>query len=223
MTQLKTQKIVIFTLFIIIVSTFFVLQTPCVSSEPLNQTNITAYGGNTTLLNLDLSQNSHLWQGFFGNINGGIKLANAENENFYDWTIVSAKGEVLATRYIVDDWSHINCTNQTEIYQEEERLSILNESSDGINDTYMNTTHPIFDVAGKLISGCRATLTDNSTDIRVVFWNILLNANATTTVYTGLMDNDVIGFNGTAVDFQLLVPVDRLAGYAVYYIYIELD
>ncbi len=36
------------------------------------------------------------------------------------------------------------------------------------------------------------------------------------------MENDQIGFNGTAVDFQLLVPVDKLTGFATYFVYVEL-
>jgi hypothetical protein len=37
------------------------------------------------------------------------------------------------------------------------------------------------------------------------------------------MEDNTPGFNGTAVDFQMLVPVDRLTGQATYYIYVELD
>ena len=105
---------------------------------------------------------------------------------------------------------------------EEKRLNIENISSSGINDTYLNTTHPNFDVAGRSMAGCRSTLTYNFTESQAVFWNVILNANATTTVYVSLIDNNKIGFNGSVVDFQLLVPVDKLTGQSLYNIYVQL-
>jgi hypothetical protein len=78
-------------------------------------------------------------------------------------------------------------------------------------------------VSGRIMSGCRSTLTDNSTTSKVVFWNVLLSVNTTTIVYTGILNDNVIGFNGTATDFQLLVPVNRTSSLATYNIYIELS
>lgn len=190
--------------------------------EP-NATNITAQGGNVTFIIADLSQTTNIWQGFFGTVTGGILLEDASGNRFYDWNVVDAVGEIIATRNLVDDWASINCTNQTQIYKEEERLNIQNSSSDGINDTYTSTAHPTFDIAGKFLSGCRATRTYNSTTANSVFWNVLLNTNSSNTVYTVVMENDITGFNGSQVDFQLLVPVDRLTGQATYFLYVELD
>ncbi len=189
----------------------------------INSTNITAQGGNVTFIDLNLTgQQSNIWQGFYGTVTGGITLSDGNNNTFYDWTIVSAVGEVLATRNIIPDWTIINCTNQIEIYEEEERLSILNESTNSINNTFKNTAHPSFDVGGRLMENCRSTKTSNSTTEQAVFWNILLNSNSTNTVYTVIMENDVVGFNGDIVDFQLLVPVDTDTGQSTYQLYIEL-
>lgn len=187
-----------------------------------NATNITAQQGNVTWITADLTQITSVWQGFFGLVTGGIVLENANGNIFYDWNVVDAIGEIIATRNIVSDWSSVKCTNQTEIYFEEEKLNILNETSDGINDTFIYTNHPSFVLAGASLNGCRATRTHNLTNSQAVFWNVLLNTNETNTIYTVLMENNKIGFNGTEVDFQLLVPVDRLNGYATYFIYVEL-
>ncbi|MEM3374120.1 MAG: hypothetical protein QXE31_02765 [Candidatus Woesearchaeota archaeon] len=193
------------------------------SRRPIsNATNLTAQNGNITWVNADLTQITNVWQGFFGRVSGGIVLENANGDIFYDWNVVDAIGEIIATRNFVNDWSNVKCTNQTEIYLEEERLNIMNETSDGINDTFIYTNHPSFDIAGKFLSNCRATRTHNSTNAQAVFWNVLLNTNETNTIYTVLMENDRIGFNGTEVDFQLLVPVDKLTGFATYFIYVEL-
>jgi hypothetical protein len=213
------------TFIFLILSLFLLIDLKQAFSQPaLNLTNITAQGGNTTFLYLGTGiQETVGWQGFFGTVSGGIVLSDSTNNTFYDWNLVRANGEVYATREIVADWSTVNCTNQTEIYNEEERLSITNLSNDGINDTYRNLTHPNFDVSGRVISGCRSTLTNNLTDSNVVFWNILLSSNSTTIIYAGMLDDNVIGFNGTAVDFQLLVPVNRTNSVATYNIYLELS
>ncbi|MEM2138771.1 MAG: hypothetical protein QXM96_01305 [Candidatus Woesearchaeota archaeon] len=193
------------------------------SRKPLpNATNLTAQNGNITWVTADLTQITSIWQGFFGRVTGGIVLENSNGDVFYDWNVVDAVGEIIATRNFVSDWTKVNCTNQTEIYLEEERLNILNETSDGINDTFIYTSHPSFDIAGKFLSNCRATRTHNSTNAQAVFWNVLLNTNSTNTIYTVLMENDKIGFNNTQVDFQLLVPVDKLTGFATYFVYVEL-
>lgn len=190
----------------------------------LNQTNITAEGGNVTFLDVNLSQqNSNVWQGFYGNVSGGIFLQDANNYIFYDWSVVDSVGEVLATRFIIPDWTLVNCTNQTEIYMEEERLSITNETNMGINDTYYKITHPSFTVAGRTMAGCRSTLTNNATSSQAVFWNVLLNTNSTTTLYTVILDNDRDSYDGGTADFQLLVPVDMQTGQANYNLYVELS
>jgi hypothetical protein len=184
--------------------------------------NVTAEGGNTTFLNVDLSQTTRTWQGFFGTVTGGILLEDAGGNRFYDWDLVDAVGEIIATRSIITDWSSINCTNQTQLYEEEQRLSILDEHSDGINNTFYMTSHPVFDIAGRILEGCRATRTYNQTDSQSVFWNVLLNTDPATTVYAVIMENDKVGFDGSLVDFQILVPVDRQTGQSTYYMYVEL-
>ncbi len=212
-------------LIIIMTLTILAFNADFVYSDPnLNQSNITAEGGNLTFLDIDLTgQNSAIWQGFFGSVTGGITLEDASGNSFYDWSVVDAVGEVMAVRGVVTDWSNINCSNQSQIYEEEERLNIPNESTDGINDTFINTNHPTFDIAKKVMSGCRATLTNNATESHSVFWNVMLNVNSTMPVYTVILDNDEIGFNGTSVDFQLLVPVNKTTGQSIYNIYVELS
>jgi hypothetical protein len=196
-----------------------------VTSDPgINQSNVTAEGGNITFLDIDMSgQRSSIWQGFYGSVTGGISLEDASGASFYDWNVVDAVGEIMAVRGIVADWSDINCSNQLQIYEEEYRLNIPNETTDSINNTYTDTNHPEFEIASKIMSGCRSTLTNNNTEIKSVFWNVMLNVNSTMPIYTAILDNDKVGFNGTEYDFQLLVPVNRTTGYAIYNIYVELS
>jgi hypothetical protein len=217
------QKYMILVVFAIALINLIAIQPRYVLSDPfINKSNATAEGGNTTWLSFDQHQQTDIWQGFFGRVSGGITLDDASNNTFYDWNLVRAQGEVLATREFVFDWSYIRCTNQTEIYQEELRLTITNDSTQGINDTYFNLTHPPFVISGLPMSGCRSTKTHNSTDSQAAFWNVLLNVNWNQTVYTAIMDDDVVGYNGSIVDFQLLVPTNATSHRSSYNIYLEL-
>lgn len=204
-------------LLVIISNTKFVLSDP-----DLNQTNMTAQGGNVSMLFVNAGQDSSIWQGFFGTISGGFVLENAQGHTMYDWSIVQASGEVMASRKIISDWTSINCSNQTEIYEEEYRLNIPNSSVQGINDTFVSTAHPVFDIGYIALDNCRSTLTDNSTAEKVVFWNVILNTDENTTVYVSLVDDNTIGFNGTAVDYQLLVPTNLTTSTALYNLYLDL-
>jgi hypothetical protein len=201
----------------------FLLTITFARADPsLNLSNTTAEAGNVTYLDINGTSATELWQGYFGTVSGGITLADANGDSFYDWNVINGVGEVLATRSIVVDWSLINCSNQTQIYQEEELLNIPNESNNGVNDTYLMTNHPEFEVGGRYISNCRATKTNNATEEKSRFWNVLLSSNSTNTVYVALLDNDQVGFNGSIIDFQLLVPVDRITGIATYNMYLEI-
>ncbi|MBT3721528.1 hypothetical protein HN789_05880 [archaeon] len=196
-----------------------------VYSDPTqNTSNITAEGGNVTFIYLDTSGQTgdQVWQGYFGTVTSGIALENAAGDVFYDWNVVDAVGEVIASRSVISDWSLINCSNQTHIYDEETKLDIPDSLSNGINDTYTTTSHPDFYIGANLLTGCRSTQTNNQSGDRSVFWNVILNLNSSETVYAAIMDDNVVGFNGSIVDFQLLVPVNRTSGQSLYNIYVEL-
>ncbi|MFH2021574.1 MAG: hypothetical protein ABIJ34_09260 [archaeon] len=194
------------------------------ANPTLNVSNMTAEAGNVTFIDFNASgSQSDIWQGYFGTVSGGITLDDAAGKVFYDWTVVDAVGEVLATRELISDWSLINCSNQTQIYREEEKLNIPNESNNGINDTYLLTSHPTFEIGGKFMEGCRSTKTNNETTSKARFWNVILNSNSSNTVYVALIDNDQVGFNGTLVDFQLLVPTNKTSRQATYNLYLDLS
>jgi len=182
----------------------------------------TAAAGNTTPLNLDQNKITDVWQGFYGNVSGQIVLENAAGDNFYDWQYVNITGEVYATRNQVADWSAINCSNSTHWEAEESTLNIASTAIDGINETFNQTNHPAFSVGTRLMTGCRSTKPYQNGGTPGEFWNVLLNSNSTNTVYVSILANDATDFEGGTSDFELLVPVDRIAGTILYYFYAEL-
>ncbi|MBT3464196.1 hypothetical protein HN827_03755 [archaeon] len=183
-----------------------------------------AVAGNITALDITANQITNIWQGYFGNISGGITLDNADNDTFYDWTGSEPTGEVFAARAAVSDWTTTECSNQTALYKEEEALTILNASSEGINDTFVPGTHPSFTV-GSLgaFTTCRNALPYDDTGAEA-FWNVLLNADQGTLVYTSIINGTSNAFDGEGtVDFELLVPTDTTQSSTTYYFYLELS
>ena len=183
-----------------------------------------AQAGNVTQLNINQTRITDIWQGFYGNVSGQIVLENSAGNNFYDWTAATMQGQIYATRATVSSWANVNCTNSTHWELEESTLNIPATATDGINETYKNFVHPSFTVGSvPIVSNyCPSTRPYNSTGLPGEFYNVLLNTDATNTVYTAVLADNSNGFDGTTVDFEVLVPTDRSTGLATYYFYVEL-
>lgn len=182
-----------------------------------------AQAGNVTGLVINQTTITRIWQGFYGNVSGQIVLENSAGNNFYDWSLATASGQVYASRNLVSDWSNVNCTNSTQWEAEETTLNIPLTSVEGINETYSLTTHPQFSVGTVPVQNCRSTRPYNSTGLPGDFWNVLINTNLTNTVYVSVLADNSNAFDGGTADFELLVPTDRSTGFATYYFYVELN
>ena len=226
---------------VIIVLMVSILAMAMVSAQPLGATltegadergtdptvnSVVAGGGNTTPLNLDQTAITSIWQGFYGNVTGGITLDDGAANAFYDWTLASVSGEILATRFQVADWSQVNCTNSTQWETEETALSITSTATDGVNETFNETTHTTFTIGtSSTLTGCRSTQAYDNTGAGA-YWNVLTNVNDTTVVYVAIINDDAAAFNGggtSTADYEILVPVNTGSGIATYYFYAELD
>jgi len=185
-----------------------------------------AQAGNVTQLNINATSITQVWQGFYGNVSGEIMLADSSNNRFYDWTLTTITGEVYASRATISDWTGINCTNTSTISAEETTLNIGVTDSDGINETFgAGSTHPGFSVGtGVTITGgtCPETRPYNSTGTASEFYNVLLTSSGNNIVYTSVLVDSSNAFDGTTVDFEILVPTDKTTGLATYYFYAEL-
>jgi hypothetical protein len=186
---------------------------------------IGAQAGNVTQLNIDQTRLTEIWQGFYGNVSGRIVLENAGSATFYDWQSAAITGEVYATRGQVANWATINCTNSTYWDLEETALNIPTAATDGINETFNATAHPSFAVGAKTFGAnvCPSTRPYTSGGLPGNYYNILLNSNATNVVYTSILADNSVGFDGSNVDFEILVPTDKLTGLSTYYFYVELN
>jgi hypothetical protein len=201
--------------------------TPGASSRGTNPgvSTANAQAGNVTQLDIDQTRITDIWQGFFGSVSGQIVLENSAGANFYDWTLAAITGEVYATRNTVTDWTGINCSNSTHWEEEETELNIISASVDGINETYSAYSHPSFQVGTKQFATnvCPSVRPFNGTASASQFYNVMLNSNATNSVYTVILAENQNAFDNSTADFEVLVPADRTSGLATYYFYVELN
>ena len=205
-----------------------------------------ALAGNITAISMTSSSQTKAWAGFYGNITGTIKLDDAENYTFYDWSASEPRGQIYATLNSSIAWSTILCYNFTLVPDAEGNsnvdtiewfYNISTQEVDGVNETFNDTNHPAFQVGSITMTGCPTTYVyQDDTSQRNNFINVLLYDNATNNatgwVYTTLIENrtpssgnDLPCYNGVNCDFQILVNEN---GHGVnvavttYYFWVEL-
>lgn len=193
-----------------------------------------AFAGNVTEFNLNANSITQTWQGYFGNITGKIVLGNSDNNTLYDWTLTSPQGEIYATRLsTVPTWSSIACADATDIAAEEIALGVNpTVDKDSVNNTFFNTTSfSTFFVGSVEINqgtqDCYATHLYNSTGAQSVdFAQVLLSDGSGEIIYTALLEDDALGFDGRTHDFQMIVGENGHNGDtspSTYYFYLELE
>ena len=104
-----------------------------------NVTELTVYGGTVT----------QGWQGYFGNVSGSIVLEDGSGNPMYNWSLASPQGEVFASTNDSIVWSGVKCFNWTENGTALETTMNIDDASDGINETFSDSsTHDAFSVGG---------------------------------------------------------------------------
>lgn len=78
---------------------------------PANGTQIPALAGNVSQIMISGYSVTQMWQGYYGNISGGITLADSSGYQFLNWTLANPEGEIYASMNSSIDWSRIECYN----------------------------------------------------------------------------------------------------------------
>ena len=228
-----------------IVAAAFVLAEPTGPTSPITPISTGRYStssaqthgaiaGNVTEINLNANTITQSWQGYFGNITGTVVLGDSSNNTFYDWSLSSPQGEIYATRLAsTPTWATVGCANSTHINSEDTALGIDQANdADAVNKTFLNTTNfSPFYVGSVLINqssqNCYATYLYNNTGAQSTYFpEVLLSDTAGNMIYTGLVENNAMGFNNRTHDFEILVGENGHSGDAAtttYYFYLELE
>ena len=167
---------------------------------------------------------------FVGNITGKLTLDDSTSSTIYDWDLTTITGEVYATRSSSITWANVACADNTVLNAEETSINFNDAKVDSINNTFNETIHKEFMVAGTTItnSTCRAIATYVNDEAQTVdenadFQEVLLDDNSNL-IYAGLLEQDATGYDGNSTfDFQIIVPDDETSGVdTTYYFYAEL-
>jgi len=200
--------------------------------------------GVITTLTLTATQQNFRWKAYVGNVTGTYVLQDGNGYNIYSWaTGANLSGTVLVARNSTVYWSSINCSNATDIQQEEARLSITDSAFDSITNTFLYSNHSSFTIAEKTLAGCpylttyinNTAQTANSSDDDfqeiIIATNYTLDADTNIT-YTNILfatkiETDIIGYTNLnrTYDFQVMVPdygSTSVTGLVPYYFYVEL-
>lgn len=191
----------------------------------------TTAGGSFTTLILNATTQTPRWKAYVGNVSGSVGLRDANNQSIYDWGTTSTGGEVYASRNNSINWAGITCAQNSTIITEQTALNHDYTDVDSINNTFNTTTHREFYVGTTQIvaSSCRAIATyvnnaAQTVDENADFQEILLQDDTNITIFTTLLDQDTVGYDGNTYDFQLIVPEDETADPpSTYYFWLELS
>jgi hypothetical protein len=198
--------------------------------------NDSAQAGNVSELVLYGASVTQTWQGYYGNVTGGITLSDSASNVFYNWSLASPSGEVYASTNQSITWSNVQCFNftangtyeddtgqagNTSLYgtnltQLESRFNIATGAADGVDETFsLNGTgsHDAFNVGSLSFTEgeCKNTRIFDSSGAGVSnnFEEVLLYEPSTASVvFAAILENDVSGFNSKTSDFEMLVLED---------------
>lgn len=201
---------------------------------PDDAASIPAQAGNVTEINIFGFTTTQSWQGYFGNVTGTIQLADGSDNVMYNWTLASPEGEVYASTSNSIDWTNIACFDLAGNHSALEALfGIASDDVDGVNETFSDTwDHDLFYTNNIEFSAnqCAATSLFDSTGASVDnnFEEVLLtdSSAATNVIFTSLLDENILGFDGRPHDFEMLVLEDGHGtdtATTPYYFYVELE
>ncbi|HLD97558.1 MAG TPA: hypothetical protein VI934_04395 [Candidatus Nanoarchaeia archaeon] len=199
---------------------------------------VPAQAGNVTQLVINDTRTTLHWQGYYGRVTGRIALDDARNMTLFDWQLASPVGRIFASNTSTVSWSNITCVNFTSNISDsgtrsklnnsilEDHFNITHTEVDAINQTFNYTFSGSFTVGNTIINtgyNCPLVYTYVSNlPQQSTFKEVLLTDN-TSSVFTSLLEQDAVGFDGSPYDFQMLVPENQAPGTTNFYFFVELS
>ena len=210
-----------------------------------------AVAGNITALTIYAGGvGSQTWQGYHGNVSGGLTLSDSSNNVLYNWSLITPAGEVYASTNSTITWSNIQCFNYTangnytdesgrggttnmygtNITILESEYGISPTDMDGINETFNSNNHDLFYSSSHEFSEneCNSLqLFSGGSATDGVFEEMLLyEPTSRSVIFASILEDSITGFRGSQVDFQMIVPEDGHAGdtsTTQYYFFMEIE
>lgn len=206
--------------------------------------------GNVTSLNINSTEITKRWQGYYGNVSGLITLDDANNNTLYNWQLASSDGEVYASNGSSVTWSNIQCLNFTADESSAEgyryNLSSANNliglgsdseqaKEDSVNATFnltygdagSGTTDETFEVGSVTIdnaANCSMANLFNSNGWQSSSFHEVLLTDNESIIFASLLENSVAGFQNIGIGFEMIVGVNGTDSTTTdnYYFFVEL-
>ncbi|MBN2453954.1 hypothetical protein JXB11_00245 [Candidatus Woesearchaeota archaeon] len=198
-----------------------------------------AQAGNVTQLDIQSNTTTTHWQGYYGSVSGEITLDDAGNSTLFNWVLTTPTGEVYASNTSTVTWANITCVNLTGDNEAttlsrsklnnsilEAFFNITGTDSDGVDETFDQEYAGSFDVGSTTIDGTylcpMAYMNVNNDSQSSSFQEVVLTDNVSS-IWTAILEDDETGFDGSAMDFQMIVPENQAEGVTNYYFFVELS
>ena len=185
-----------------------------------------AHAGNITGIDIFAHSITSSWQGYYGDVTGTIDLKDGFDNVLYNWSDVSSKGEVYATRAQNINFATSKCADSSEINLEESFIGHDSSDAESVTNTFNKNNHPEFHVGAIQINSdsCKSTnIFDDNGAQTTKFFNVLLSDAASNIVYTSILEPDSIGFDSMNYDFEMLVGENGQDSQSTpYYFYLEI-
>lgn len=193
-----------------------------------------AIAGNVSEITITGVSNTQSWQGFYGNVSGAVRLANAAGNVLYNWSLASPQGEVYASNDSTVTWSTVTCFNATGNGTTlEAQYGIDPTDLDGVNETFLESVaHDAFNVGSTafVANQCPAAFIFNNAGQGVdnSFEEVLLTDGSynESVIFTALLEQNMLGFDSVMHDFEMIVLENGHSGdvsTTTYYFYVELE
>ena len=179
--------------------------------------NLQTEGGNVTEVNVSAYQVTTKWAGFYGTVSGDIRLADAANHIFYQWTVNDPTGGVVyATTGVITNW---DSSNIAPLYASDGYLpTFLISGTDSFNNTF--TQREEFSSPSLTISNVNYTVTNPTASSFKTY--ALRTSDGSVLIWAGKINAGQTTFNGKSGDYQILAGVMDQSNPTTYYFYLEL-
>lgn len=179
---------------------------------------IAARGGNATTLSAVTETQTVTWQGFYGEVSGNITLGDMDDDTLYSWTNAT-NGTIYLSRKADVNFANITAVNTCTVDE-----AITGTGSDRVNNTFKSSNNTQLVVGYTTIAAgtaCAMNTFVNNASQSSLFEEIIITDDGVTPIYATQIEEDRVGFNGQAHDWQALVPSNRTS--LTYYVYVEFD
>jgi hypothetical protein len=186
-------------------------------------------GGYVTEINFSTEQRTAKWQGYYGNVTGSIVLEDGDDHEMFNWTWYASKGgEVIATTNdSIPPWESLAATaiDGSDMDTIGSLWGWESTQSDDARHTFEDhdTSVVIAGISIGTTNGTDSLGAGNAGDFKEVVLTDGATAIKKDFLFVAIINDDAIAFDGTAKDFEMLVPVgDTPASTEQYYFYVEL-